>query len=56
MGIKKKIVFRESIDSSPKVVFGTVKDLNDGFIEVTASSGVFTINKNSIIFIKDGDY
>lgn len=55
--IIKKIVFKEANDSRPKVLFGRVKDLNDGFILVTNQMGdEFTINKNSVVFIRTGDY
>jgi acylphosphatase len=53
----QKIVFREDLKTEAKAVFGTVEDLNDGFIRVITESGVvFTINKSAIIFIKEGDY
>lgn len=51
----KKVVFKE--EDRTKAVFGQVKDLDDGFIQVTTTKGsIFTINKSCIVFIKEGGY
>ena len=53
--ITKKVVFNEA-DNKSKAVFGTLVDKGE-FVEVTTSRGdIFTINKNSIVFIKEGGY
>jgi hypothetical protein len=52
-----KIVFKEYTNDRPKVVFGTILNDADGFLEVKATDGnTLTINKQHIIFTKGGCY
>ena len=54
--IIKKVVFKEvDTPNRSKALFGTVRDLGD-FLEVNTKKGIFTINKQYIVFIKEGDY
>ncbi len=52
-----KVVFRETEDSRPKVLFCYILKDADGFVEVRTTDGnTFLINKNNIIFTKEGCY
>ena len=52
----KKVVFNEAGANKSKAVFGTLVD-NGDFVELTTTTGeIFTINKKSIVFIKEGGY
>ena len=52
----KKVVFRETEESKPKVLYGTVKDLDSRFFEVTTTLGnIFMVNKHHVVYIKEGE-
>jgi hypothetical protein len=51
----EKVVFKEDEYSRAKVLYGTVKEIDNDFIEVITTQGnVFTINKKNLIFRKAG--
>ena len=55
---KQKLVFRETRQSKPKVVYGYIVDENDIFFIVeTTDHKTFQINKTCVMFIKEmGDF
>lgn len=52
----KKVVFKEADEKNAKALFGYVTDKGDFLEVVTTKGATFTINKDYIVFIKEGDY